>query len=119
MYAFCRLARPDLGELGLELLTILGEFRLHRRRVLPVAVPSENLPIDSQDLFFMVLDVLESGLDVLWRQAKQPRKLIGAPALLYIIHDIIDGDARAGDFWPATTIDNLGSHGLLSSRGRV
>jgi hypothetical protein len=79
-----------------------------------IAVPSEDLLISGRDVFSVVLDVLDGGLDVLWGKAKQAGNLIVAPALLYVIHDVIDRDTSSFDFWSAPTINNLGSHGLFS-----
>ena len=62
----------------------------------------------------MGLDILDSGLDIVRREAEQTRNLIVAPALLQVIHDIVDGNPGPLNLWPATAINNLSAHGLLS-----
>lgn len=108
------MADADLGEFGLQLLTTAGEFGLHLGWVLHLAVPCQDLLIVCHHLFVMGLDILYGSLDIVWEKAEQARNLIVAPALVYVIHHVIDGNAGSLNFWPAPTIDNLRAHNLLS-----
>src|SRR5437867_10512824 len=114
MRALILTAYPDLGEFGLQLLATTGEFGLHLRRVLHLAVACQDLLIVRHHLCVMGLDVLDSSLDVVRREAKQTRNLIVAPALLQVIHHVVDGNPCPLNLWPSTAIDNLCAHGLLS-----
>ena len=72
----------DLGEFGLQLLATTGEFGLHLGWVLHLAVAGEDLLIVRHHLCVMGLDVLDGGLDSIWKEAEQTRNLIVAPTLL-------------------------------------
>ena len=82
MVALSRLTGLELGQLGLQLLPIMGEFGLHLWEVLHVAMPREDLLISSHDRLFVALDILDSGLDVVRRETEKANNLIIAPTLL-------------------------------------
>ena len=108
------MACPDLCEFSLQLLTTAGEFGLHIRWVLHLAVACQDLLIVRHHLCMMGLDILNSALDIVWGKAEQTRNLIVAPAFLLVIHHVVDGNPGPLNLWPATAIDNLSAHGLLS-----
>src|SRR5262249_27792214 len=116
MVALTRLTGLEFGQLCLQLLPILGEFGLHLWGVLHVAMPRDDLPIRSHDFLFMVLDIPDSGLDVVRRETEEASNLIIAPTLLPVIDHVIHRDAGAFDFWPTTAVDDLSAHRLLSLR---
>ena len=76
------------------------------------AHPIERRPAPVSQL--PAVAVPDSGLDVVRGEAEQTRNLIVAPTLLQVIHHVIDGNTSPLNFWPATAIDNLCAHGLLS-----
>jgi len=50
--------------------------------VLDLAVAGEDLLIVCHDLGVMGLDVLDGGLDIVWKEAEQASNLIVAPTFL-------------------------------------
>ena len=73
-------AGSDLGELGLHLLAIPRQLGLHLWRVVHIAMPRENLLIGGHDRLFVVLDVLDSGLDVVRRETEETGNLNSSSA---------------------------------------
>src|SRR5262245_28923235 len=116
MVALTRLTGLEFGQLCLQLLPILGEFGLHLWGILHVAMPCEDQPISSHDGLFVVLDILDSGLDVVRRETEEASNLIITPTLLPVIHHVIHRDAGTFDFWPTTAVDDLSAHRILSLR---
>ena len=62
----------------------------------------------------MSLNVGDSNLDIIRREAEKAGNLIIAPTLLEVIHHIVYRDARPLDFWSTAAVDDLCAHYLLS-----
>ena len=80
----------DLGQLGLELLAILGKLLVNRRCVLNLPVARQDLLVDGHDIFFVRLDIVKCSLNIIWWKAKQTSNLIVAPSFLDVIHHVIE-----------------------------
>src|SRR5262245_25035998 len=89
------------------------EFGLHLRRMSPCN-SVKNLLIVRQHIFLVRVDVVESRLDLGGRKAQDKRDAAVVPADARVVPDVVNGDARAGDFRAASAVDNGRVHGLDS-----
>src|SRR6516162_6039238 len=77
-------------------------------------MPRENLLIGGHDRLFVVFNILDGRLDVVWRETEEPRNLLIAPTGLEVVQHVIHRDARPGNFWPAAPINDGCAHERFS-----